>query len=176
MSELYDKIVSQRGSIERLMARIPGFKGYQEKEARRQADSMLRAYLSGELQKRVDRLVRLENRILDKIGMAPLTATRDAKTVMQHYVDRVKTAAPKYDGMWATMKIGPEDLEKIYSFDEAQVQYVDKFDGALDALEAAIAEPDTLDGAVEGLHTVATEAHDAFDLRDEVLTNLSKTV
>jgi hypothetical protein len=176
MSELYDRIVSQRGRLENIIAKIPGFKGYHEKEARRQADRMLRDYLSGELGQRVDRLVRLENRILNNIGMAPLTATRDAKTVMQHYADRVKTAAPRYDGMWATMKIGPEELDKIYSFDEAQVQYLDKFDDALEALEAAIGAPDTLDAAIEGLHAVATEAHDAFDLRDEVLTNLSKTV
>lgn len=176
MSDLSEKILGQKGRLENIIMKIPGFKGYHEKEARRQADRMLRDYIAGEIDKRVSRLVRLENRILDKIGMAPLTQTRSAKTVLQHYHDRVKTAAPKYDGMWAQMKIGPTELDKIYSFDEAQIRYVEKFDEALDAVEAAIAAPDTLDAAVEALHAAATEAHDAFDLRDEVLTELSKSV
>ena len=42
MSDLYDQIVSQRGQFERLIARIPGFRGYVDKGARRTADRMLR--------------------------------------------------------------------------------------------------------------------------------------
>lgn len=176
MSELYEKIMGQKGRLENIIMKIPGFKGYHEKEARRQADRMLREYIAGELERRIERLVRLENRILDRIGMAPLTRTRDVKTVLQHYHDRIKTAAPRYDGMWAQMKIGPEELDKIYSFDEAQVRYVERFDEALDALEAAISAPETLDDAIDGVRTVAAEAHDAFDLRDQILTDLAKSL
>ena len=55
MSELYDQIVSQRGSMQRLLARIPGFRGYQDKAERRNADMMLRDHIAGELAKRVKR-------------------------------------------------------------------------------------------------------------------------
>jgi hypothetical protein len=175
-SELYDRIVSRRGRIENLIARIPGFKGYQEKQARRTADRMLRDYIAEELQKRVSRLTRLENRILDQHGMGYINATREAKMRLQTYHDKVQTAAPKYDGMFAQIKIDEADLDKIYAFDEAQIRYVDEFDTALDAIETAIDAPDTLRDAVEKLHTVANEAIDAFSLRDEVLTDLSKTL
>lgn len=176
MSDLYDRIVSQRGRFESLVARIPGFKGYQEKQARRTADTMLRDYISDELQRRISRFVRLENRIIDKLGIKYARSTREAKTRFQTYHDKIKTAAPKYDGMWAQMKIGPEELEKIYSFDEAQIRYVDQFDALLDAIEAAIDAPDTLEDAIEALHVLSSEAIDAFSLRDDVLTDLSKTL
>ena len=176
MSDLSEKILGQKGRLENIIMKIPGFKGCHEKEARRQADRMLRDYIASEIDRRVDRLVRLENRILDKIGMA--TADTNARCQNRSFsiITTGETAAPKYDGMWAQMKIGPTELDKIYSFDEAQIRYVEKFDEALDALEAAIAAPDTLDAAVEALHAAATEAHDAFDLRDEVLTELSKSI
>ena len=45
-SSLYDQIISQRGSVENLMAKIPGFKGYHDKQARRQADTILRQHLA----------------------------------------------------------------------------------------------------------------------------------
>jgi hypothetical protein len=175
-SELYDRIVSRRGRLESLVARIPGFKGYHEKQARRTADRMLRDYIAEELQKRISRLTRLENRLLDKHGLKYVNATREAKTRLQTYHDKVQTAAPKYDGMFAQVKIDEADLDKIYAFDEAQIRYVDQFDTALDAVEQALDTPENLDAAIEQVHAVATEAIEAFSLRDEVLTGLSKTV
>ncbi|MBC8170544.1 MAG: hypothetical protein H7X77_02690, partial [Anaerolineae bacterium] len=94
---------------------------------------------------------------------------------LQLYRDKINTAAPKYDGMWAQMKIGTEELDKIYSFDEAQIRYVDQFDTALDEVETAIGT-ETLGEAIEKIHTLASEAIDAFTLRDDVLTGLSKTL
>jgi hypothetical protein len=178
MSELYDRIVSRRGRLEELIARIPGFKGYQEKQARRTADRMLRDYLSEQIDRRINRFVRLEKEAVDKIGLGFSIKMRDAKTRLQTYHDKIATAAPKYDGMWAQMKIDAADLDKIYSFDESQIRYVDQFDVAIGEVEEAIdaADKDALTDAVERLHSLASEAIDAFALRDEVLTGLSKTL
>ncbi|MDZ4671685.1 MAG: hypothetical protein SH821_12515 [Phototrophicales bacterium] len=177
MSDLYEKIVSSRGSFERLIARLPGFKGYQDKQARRTADRMLREYIAGEMDKRIDRLVRLEKLILDmQGGMMYMPRTRSAKSRIQLYRDKIFIQAPGYDGMWAQMKIGSEELEKIYAFDEAHIGYADKFDVALDVLEQAIINRENLEQVIWDLENIATEALDAYDLRDEVLTNLSKTV
>ncbi len=178
MSALYDRIVSRRGKLEELVARIPGFRGYQEKQARRTADRMLRDYLAEQLDRRVSRFVRLEKSVLDKIGLGFSTKMRDAKTRLQLYRDKIQTAAPKYDGMWAQMKIDAADLDKIYSFDEAQIRYVDQFDSALDTVEQAIdaKDKDALTDAIDQLHALASEAIEAFALRDEVLTGLSKTL
>ncbi len=178
MSTLYDQIVSRRGKIEDLMARIPGFKGYQEKQARRTADRMLRDYLAEQIDRRISRFNRLEKSVLDKVGFGFSNKMRDAKTRLQLYRDKIQTAAPKYDGMWAQMKIDASDLDKIYSFDEAQIRYVDQFDAALDTVEQAIdaGDKDALTDAIEQFHSLSSEAIEAFALRDEVLTGLSKTV
>lgn len=168
-SELYEKIVSQRGGLERLIARIPGFKGYQEKQARRTADRLLRDHLAEQLDQRLDRLIRIEKRILDSGGLMLMSATRSVKTKLQTYRDRVKTAAPKYDGMWAQIKIGAEELDKIYAFDEAQLTYLDAIDAALDAVEKSIGSDEDLRAALDGLTAAVQEANDAFQLRDDVI-------
>ena len=69
MSELYDKIVNERGSLEGLVAKIPGFRGYQEGAARRKADTMLRDHISGQVDGLVTKFVRVEKRILDSGGL-----------------------------------------------------------------------------------------------------------
>lgn len=177
MSELYEKIVSKRGSFERLIARLPGFKGYQDLQARRAADRVLREYITGELDKRINRFVQLEKLILDLPGgLSYMSRTRAAKGKMQLYRDKIFTEAPGYSGTWGQMKIGAEELERIYAFDEAHIGYADKFDVVLDALEQAILNQDNLEQVIWDLENLATEAINAYDLRDEVLTNLSKTL
>jgi hypothetical protein len=176
MSDLYDRIVSQRGSLERLVARIPGFKGYQDKAARRKADRMLRDFIVGEIDKRVSRMVQIEKLVLDKAGLSYMSKTRSTKDKMQMYQDRLKAAAPGYSAMWAANKIGAEELEKLYSFDENQIRYADKFDKALDALEKAVSSKEGIDDALAALDQLAQEANDAFLLREDVLTNLDKSL
>ena len=77
MSELYDQIVGQRGTLENIVASIPGFKGYQDKQARRTADRMLREHLAQLIQQRHDRFVRIEKLILDNGGMKYMPRTRN---------------------------------------------------------------------------------------------------
>jgi hypothetical protein len=176
MSDLYDQIVSQRGGIQRLLARIPGFRGYQDKAERRVADRMLRDYVAGEVAKRITRLNNIEKALLDNGGLLYMSKTRSAKTKLQTYHDRIKAAAPGYSGFFAAMKVNDEELEKLYSFDEAQVRYLDRFDETLDTLEQAVKANDKIDEALALLDALTIEANEAFLLRETVLTNLDKSL
>jgi len=168
--------MSNKGSFERLIARIPGFKGYQEKQARRNADSMLREHIARELDERLRRFVRIEKLILETMGLSYMTRSRDVKGKVQLYRDKITAAMPGYDGMWAQMKIEEEELEQIYAFDEAQIMYVDKIDVVLDTIEQAALQKEGLEEALYELDTVASEAIDAFDMRADILTNFGKTI
>lgn len=176
MSELYDKIVANLGAFERLVARLPGFKGYQDKQARRHADDMLRDHLAREITIRLNRLIRIEKLILDNMGMAFGPRTREVKGKVQRYADRVKSATPGYSGMWAQMKVGPDELEAMYSFDEAQIIYLDKLDIMLDKLEEAALKKEGVEEVIYEMDGVISEALDAFTLREDVLTNLGKSL
>ena len=176
MSDLYDQIVSQRGTMQRVLARIPGFRGYQDKAERRVADRMLRDHIAGEIAKRVNRLAAIEKSLVENGGLAYMSKTRSAKTKFQTYHDRIKAAAPGYSGFFAAQKIGDEELEKLYSFDEAQVRYVDRFDEALDLLDTAVKSNENIDDAIAQLDALTIEANEAFSLREDVLTNLDKSL
>jgi hypothetical protein len=175
MSELYDQIMSQKGSLEKIVMKIPGFKGYQDKQTRRKADTMLRDFIAKQIADCVQKMVRIEKLILDNVGMQYMQKTRNVKGKIQLYHDRVDTAVPGYSGMWAQMKIGAEELEEIYSFDEAQVIYVEKVDAALDALQQTVLNQDGIDLAIMEVDAAVTEALDAFALRDDILTRLSES-
>ena len=174
MSELYDQIVSQRGSFERLLARIPGFRGYIDKAARRTADRMIRDHVADLLTQRIYKLVVLENRLLDNNGLSYMSKTTSVKTKLQTYRDRVKAAAPGYSGFMEAVKVDSEELERLYSFDEAQLRYADRFGEGLDALETAISNNEGIDDAIANLDQLTHEANEAFSMRETVLTDLDQ--
>jgi hypothetical protein len=177
MSELYDRIISQRGEgLKALVDKIPGFKGYHDREARRDADRMLRDYLAEQLEGQINRFAQVERTLLDGgSGLAYMSKSSSAKTKVQILHDKIKTAAPKYAGFFAVIKIESEELEKIYNFDQAMVQYVTKVKEAIGDLESALGdEKAKIETAIATIGDVASEGSQAFELRDEVLTNLDK--
>ncbi|NWF70684.1 MAG: serine/threonine protein kinase [Chloroflexi bacterium] len=176
VSDLYQQVSSNRGSgqLDRLMARIPGFTGYQEMQARRAADRLLRDYLAEQLSVRITRFVSAEKTLLDSGGLLMMSKTAAVKSKMQLYRDRVKAVAPGYSGFFAAINIGPQELEQLYNFDEGQVQYVDRLTEAVENFDKAAKANQGVAEALEALETVADEANEAFTLREETLTNLDK--
>ena len=173
---LYDQIINQRGTMQNLMARIPGFRGYLEKATRRTADTMLREYIAGQIQQRIDNLIRIEKIILDNGGLQYMSKTRNLKGKIQLYHDKVSSATPGYSAAFSAVTVNEEELERIYAFDEAQIRYVDKLDAMLDKLKQTALQKEGLDEAIIEADDVITEAIQAFELRDDVLTNVSQSI
>jgi hypothetical protein len=176
MSDLYDRITRERGSIENMLARIPGFRGYLDREARRDADRMLRNFIASELDRRIDRFARIERKLLDNNGLSYMSRTAATKTRLQTYRDRVSAAAPGYSGFTSALKVGEQELELLYAFDEAQIRYVDRLDAGLETFESAVTSKDGIEAALEGIDALVVEADEAFKLRDDVITNIDQSL
>ena len=172
MNDLYSRIVSQRGSLERLGARLPGFGGYMDMSARRQADRIIREQVASELTQQINRLPVIENKLIDAGGLQYMSATRSAKAKMQTFIDRVATAAPGYSGFFDAVKVTAEDLAVVYAFDEALMRYGDQFKEKLDALDQASNSGEGIKEAIAELDRLTIEANEAFSLREKTLSGL----
>ena len=116
-NDLYSKIVRERGSLEKLGAKLPGFRGYVEMSARRQADRMMRDHVATQLRQQLNRLVNIEKMLLDGGGLSYMSKTRSAKTKFQTFIDRIASDTAGYSGFFDAVKIDENDLAVIYSFD-----------------------------------------------------------
>jgi len=172
MDDLYSRIVSQWGSTEKLFARLPGFRGYMEQNARRQADRMMREQVADQLRQQLNRIATIEVDLLDAGGLAWMSKTRSAKTKFQIFIDRIATDTPGYSGFFEAVKIGPDDLAVIYAFDQALLDYVDKFKQKLDALQASATKNEGVDEAIRDLDALTNEASQAYGLRENVLKEI----
>lgn len=172
MDDLYARIVRERGKLESLVAKIPGFRGYMEMSARRQADRLIREHVVDQLKVQLNRLPVIEKALLDAGGLTYMSKTRSAKTKLQTFIDRVATDTPGYSGFFDAVKIDAEDLEVAYAFDRALLDYADKFKEKLDALYDAALKGGDVDEAIRDLDTLTIEANDAYSLRDSVMKSI----
>lgn len=172
MDDLYARIVRQRGSVEDLFARLPGFRGYMEMSARRQADRLMRENVAGQIRQQLDRLPTIEKALLDAGGLSYMSKTRSAKTKFQTFIDRIATDTPGYTGFFDSVKVGPQDLEIIYAFDQALLDYADRFRKQLDALQEAAAKNEGIDQAIQQLDALTIEANEAYGMRENVLKGM----
>ncbi len=171
-NDLYSRIVRERGSLEKLGEKVPGFRGYMEMSARRQADRMIRDHVASQLRQQLKRLVNIEKLLLDAGGLSHMSKTRSAKTKFQTFIDRIASDTAGYSGFFDAVKIDEDDLAVVYSFDAALLDYVTKFSTALDALEKAAASNEGVAEKIRELDALTLEANEAYDLRESVLMDI----
>jgi hypothetical protein len=172
MSDLFDRIVSQRGSFENLMLKVPGYKGYKDASDRRAADRMMRDHIVNGLKMQLGRLVDAERRMISKGGLSLADETSEAKAKFQNFIDKINTAMPGYAGFFDAQKIGQAELDTLYHFDAALLAYVDKFETAIDTFNAAVGDKDALIGAISSFEALANEALQAYSLREDAITKI----
>lgn len=172
MTDLYQKIVNERNSLENLASKIPGFKGYMEMSARREADRMIRDHVAKQYQSVVTRFENIEREMARGGGLMFMDRTRSTKGKIDLLRARIATDTPGYSGFFATNKIDEEDLQKVYAFDAAMVDYADQLTQKIDSLGTSVTTGQGIAEALAEVDRIALEAGQAYDLRDGVLKGI----
>lgn len=176
VSDFFSKITNDQGSVEDIVRRIPGFKGYLEKNDRRAADRLLREHLVREFEEVQSEFMRLQRKLVNSGGMQYMERVQGINTNLQTFVDRIESAAQGYAGLFDAVKVKEDELARVYAFDEALIRYATQFSEGLEALEESIgnAELDT-GNVLDQLEYVAIEANNTFKKRVEAMHALESS-
>ena len=145
LDDLTEKIQSSQNKLEELISRVPGFAGYKQKEQRREADKLLRLYVARQYEEQLTRLSNVQYAMVSQGRLKAMSTLERGVTKLQLLIDRIKTASYGYAGLFDAIKVDEGALDRLYSFDQAMLEGVDKIAADLDRLdEAAQAEAATL--------------------------------
>ncbi len=164
-----EKAKSQMGWLESLFSKLPGIKGYREKEIRRDADKQLRDTLARELAERRTRLTALQNDLLSAGGLLWMDDLEKLSGRLQLLVDRVKTAAYGYAGFFDIERVKEEELDKLAQFDEALFEELPRLDTALESLAKAVAANEGIAEAIKAVGSILTRLNETFSKRLEAI-------
>jgi len=168
MGDIYDHVVSQQDIFKKILAKLPGFKGYFEMTDRRAADKLLRETIADRFQEQWVRLSAIQKEILSAGNIEALDDIESASIKLRTFVDRVRTAAYGYTGFFDAAKVNEAELTQMYQYDLTLLNLVDSVSSAIDNLEAS-ENSDGFPAAVRNTVQKAQESIDAFNKRVDVL-------
>lgn len=135
MNDQRSAISEQRNALERLIQRVPGFKGYYDRENRRQADAVLREHGVHQLDRAI---ASLQGRKRD----AELSALEEMQRTLKQLEtlrNELRHADQGYAGFFAEHKTDSTvALDAVYEFDEEIVERVGALVDAFESEEAVL--------------------------------------
>ena len=137
MDRILDKARAGQNALERLMNAIPGFKGYREKELRRDADRLQREYLSARLD---DNKKTLNQLAADATRSGSLDVINDIETArkrLDKLVNLVRYADRGYSGFFDPVKVDEGQLDRVYLFDLGLIDGVEAIQAAATAAQGS---------------------------------------
>ncbi len=168
MADIHDRVEGQLSSVERLIDKIPGWSGYQQRQKRRQADKLLRETLADQLNAQRRRMDAAQKSLIRHGRLDLVGEMESAVTQLKTFADRVIFASYGYAGLFAAVKIREAELKQLYDFDAALFEYVERLDTANDHLQAAISEGEGLEATIDVIREIVQEANTTFDRRQRL--------
>jgi len=169
MVDIKGIIESGKGDLEKLLSSIPGYKGYKDKDVRRDADKVLRTYVADKFDEQRRRLSELQLQLVSSGQLDLLDDLEAAVKKIQMLVDRIRTATYGYAGFFNVIKVKEAQLDALYNFDNALLEEVGKVAAAVEQVKAAMAGRENLPESIANCVNVAQEANYTFDRREEVI-------
>jgi len=169
MDDLRETVHGAMSGLERLFSKIPGFRGYKDKELRREADKLLRDQLAAKFDDQRQRLSELQMQLISRVQIEFLDDLDRAALKLQLLVDRIKTASYGYAGLFDAVKVKEEQLDALYEFDNQMLDLANDVAARVDQLASAITAREGIAAAIEELIETADEAHVTYGHREEAI-------
>jgi hypothetical protein len=123
MARVKESIREQRNALERLVTRIPGFRGYADREARREADKLLRDHGAS----RLERVVRELHEVAANSALDELNDLHELLNDVEKLRAELRYADRGYSGFFDEVKLdGSAELDSVYERDERIVDQIEQ--------------------------------------------------
>jgi len=117
MSNGYERAQGQRNLLERLGAKIPGYRGFQDRELRRDVDKLQREHLAAELGRLKALLSSRARDYTDAGQLAALAGFGRLDRQLDGLQQTIRFSDYGASGLFDPVKINEPELERLYAFD-----------------------------------------------------------
>ena len=178
MSDKNDELSNVQGQMslpEKIAAFVPGFRGYKEKELRRESDRLIRNHLYLKLSIEKTDLREIEQKLADRRYFDVLTDMDRLLAKMDRVVEKINHASYGYSGFFDAVKVREENLDHMIDFDNKLLDGINALTTEIDAFKADLASGVTtnLKTRVQNVTDKLESLENTFDQRNEVILGVS---
>jgi hypothetical protein len=166
--QIFDAVTGDEDFFKKILSKIPGFKGYVERQARRDSDKLLRDTIFQRFRELEGRVSGLQREFISQGEIAYVDDLEAAAIKLRTFADRVRTAKRGYSSFFEAVKVNEKELAKLYEFDANLLESSEEVGRAIDNVQASVGT-DGLPAAIRNLEAVSQQCIDAYNRRDEVI-------
>lgn len=171
--EIYGKIDADVDPLKKILRKVPGFKGYIERENRRDSDKLLREVIADRLEEQYQRISSLQRDFISQGEIAYVDDLEAAAIKLRTLADRVRRATRGYAGIFDPVKINEDELAQIYQFDAALLDSIDDISRAIDNIEMSVGT-DGLPAAIRNLNSTSQDLINTYNKREETVLGIEE--
>ena len=175
-NNILSNVQGQMRLSERIAAFIPGFRGYKEKEIRRESDRLLRNHLYMKLSTEKNDLREISQKIADRRYFDVMTDMDRLLAKMDRIAEKVNHASYGYSGFFDAVKVKEDNLDNMIAFDNKLIDDVSELASQIDAFKADLSSGNTsnLKTNVQNVTVKIESLEDTFDKRNEVIMGVTQ--
>lgn len=166
--QIFQKVTGSMDIFKKIGSKIPGFKGYIERQNRRDSDKLIRDTIYRRFREFESRVSDLQVELVNQGEIKYTDDLEKAALRLRTFADRVRTAPRGYSSLFEAVKINEEELAKLYEYDAALLDKSEEVGRAIDNVQASIGT-DGLPAAIRNLQTLSKDCVNAYDRRQEVV-------
>lgn len=163
-----DKVSTDMDPFKKLASKIPGFKGYIERQARRDSDKLLRDAIFIRFRELEDQISALQRDFIRHGELKFVDDLEASALKLRTFADRVRVAPRGYSSMFEAVKINESELTKLYEYDAALLDKSDEVEHAISNVQSSVGT-DGLPAAIRNLETVSSDCISVYELREQVV-------
>jgi len=168
---MVEKAKEEMRLSERILAALPGFRGYKEKEIRRESDKLIRSHLYQRLMEARKDLKETFQKLSDNKLHEVLTDMDRFIMRFDRISEKINHASYGYAGFFNIVKVEEEKLDKMIDFDTNMLDEVEKIVEEATAFkkEAAKQKFENVRDHISSLDDMLETLEETFEERDEVI-------
>jgi len=173
--DMYEKAKGEMRLSERILAQLPGFRGYKEKELRRESDKLIRNHLYAKLMKARSDLKEVFQILSQQRRMEVLTDMDQLITKYDRVAEKINHASYGYAGFFNVIKVDEEKLDKMIEFDNNLIDEVQAVVDAASTFKKEITKKgfEKAKDHIQKTNEVLQTLEDTFDQRGEVILGVN---
>jgi hypothetical protein len=169
--DVYQEAKSQMRLSERIAAFVPGFRGYKEKELRRESDKLIRNHLYLKLNEVRNDIKAIFQTLADRRYMDVLTDMDRLNAKMDRMVEKINHASYGYSGFFDVVKVKEENLDRMIDFDNKLLDGINSLAAEVNTYRTEIAgnEFSNSKQRIQNIMTALDSLEATFDSRQEII-------
>ena len=163
------KHADERNWFESLLQKIPGFRGYLDKQYRRESDQLTRKWMAERLERSKPAINDYSLRLTEAGKLAELAPCEKLRSRMDKVIGRFRSAPAGYSGMFDFVKVREDRLDAVYRYDAGLMEVVEKVATRVETLKHSQEDSSLV---VPTLIDLIDDLDRQFDQRADLLNGL----